>query len=94
MSREEREKIIGVYLTIDTLNYEKKPPICPADGEMVGSKYPRILRSEAHERRSNTSISDKTRKINRMKTNRIDNMNTCQRTVFGRAPNGNVGRLS
>jgi hypothetical protein len=46
MSREEREKILGVYLTIDTLNHEK-------------NEYPRILRSEAHERWSNTSISGK-----------------------------------
>jgi hypothetical protein len=58
---------------------------------MVGSKYPRILRSEAHERRSNTSISEKLVLANNfydicvLKTTRMDNMNTCQGTVFGRA---------
>jgi hypothetical protein len=65
---------------------------------MIGSKYPRIPRSEAHERRSNTSINEKpgnrlkgnTKSNNfydicNLKTTRMDNMKTCQGTVFGRA---------
>jgi hypothetical protein len=60
MSRGDKEKAQGVYLTLETVNFEQKSlrTANNHDGEMVGSKYPRILRSEAHERRSNTSISE------------------------------------
>jgi hypothetical protein len=100
MSREEREKILGVYLTIDTLNHEKKSTDLPSImmGKWLEANIPgsleaklmrdgRILVSAENQETASKAIRNGNNfyDVCNLKTTRMDNMKTCQETVSGRA---------
>jgi hypothetical protein len=100
MSNNEKEKSLGVYLTIETIAYEKKAADLPIimmgkwlEANLPGSLEAKPMRdgrllvlakNEETAARATKNVKTFYGKCD-IKTTRMENMNTVQGTVFGRA---------
>jgi hypothetical protein len=100
MSPGDKERAQGIYLTLKTVNFEKKASYLPIiimskwlEGNIPGTieakpiRDGKILLLAKNEKVTRKAIKNGTKFYDKceIKIERMENMNTCQGTVFGRS---------